>query len=80
MSSLSGFKFFQSLSRFIFQLTSLSTLLEFMYWYPTSQLRILCELTANVLLFGLLWVDSFAATRIAVAVASEGGHGVRSGE
>lgn len=36
-----------------------------------------CAVTANVLLFGLLWVDSFAATRIAVAFASEGGHGVR---
>lgn len=36
-----------------------------------------CAVTANVLLFGLLRVDSFAATRIAVAFASEGRHGVR---
>lgn len=37
-------------------------------------------MTADVLLFGLLWVDSFAATRIAVAFAIEGGHGVGSGQ
>ena len=36
-----------------------------------------CAVTANVLLFGLLWVDSFAAACIAVAFASEERHGVR---
>ena len=76
MSSLSEFKFFQSLSR-LFQLTSLSTLLEFICWSPTSYLRMRSDgkcIVACLAYYG--WIH-LPHTRIAVSFASEEGHGVR---